>query len=79
MRITLIWLGHCPISFKKDVEWCWTSTEAEAFKFVKESLLHAPILALQDSDQPFSVVCDASDLAIGCVTDLIRASCAKDE
>ena len=50
---------------KKDVEWCWTSTKADAFKEVKESLLHAPILALLDSDQPFSVVCDASDFAIG--------------
>ena len=51
---------------KKDVEWCWTSIEDEAFKAVKESLLHAPILALPDSDRPFSVVCDASDFAIGC-------------
>ena len=51
---------------KKDVEWCWTSTEAEAFKAVKESLPHAPILAVPDSDRPFSVVCDASDFAIGC-------------
>ena len=31
---------------KKDVEWCWTSTEHEALKAVKESVLHAPILAL---------------------------------
>ncbi|OWY92540.1 LOW QUALITY PROTEIN: RxLR effector protein [Phytophthora megakarya] len=28
--------------------------------------LHAPILALPDPDCPFSVVCDASDFAIGC-------------
>ena len=49
----------------KDVEWCWTKTEHEAFTAVKESLLHAPILALPDPDRPFSVVCDASDFAIG--------------
>ena len=51
---------------KKNLKWCWTSTEAEAFKVVKKSLLHAPILALPDSDRPFSVVCDASYFAIGC-------------
>ncbi|POM60411.1 LOW QUALITY PROTEIN: Pol protein [Phytophthora palmivora] len=40
---------------KKDAEWS-----------IKESLLQAPILALPDPDRPFSVVCDASDFAIGC-------------
>ena len=51
---------------KKDVKWCWTSTEAEDFKAVKEGLLHSSILALPDSDRPFSVACDASDFFIGC-------------
>ena len=42
------------------------NTEHEAFQAVRESLLHAPILALPDPDRPFfSVVCDASDFAIG--------------
>ena len=50
---------------KRDVEWCWGNTEHEAVQAVKESLLHAPILALPDPDRPFSVVCDASDFAIG--------------
>ena len=50
---------------KRDVDWCWGDTKHEAFQAVKESLLHAPILALSDSDRPFSVVCDASDCAIG--------------
>ena len=50
---------------KKDVDWCWGNTEHEAFQAVKESLLHAPILALPDPDRPFSVVCDASEFAIG--------------
>ena len=48
---------------KKDVDWCWGNTEYDAFQAVKESLLHAPILALPDPDRPF-VVCDASDFAI---------------
>ena len=50
---------------KKDVDWCWGNTEHEAFQAVKESLLHAPILALPAPDRPFSVFCDASDFAIG--------------
>jgi hypothetical protein len=33
---------------------------------VKESLLHALVLALPDPDRPFSIVCDASEFAIGC-------------
>ena len=50
---------------KKDVDWCWGNTEHDTFQAVKESLLHAPILALPDPDRPFSVVYDASDFAIG--------------
>ena len=50
---------------KKDTAWCWTPVEHNAFTAVKNSLIHAPILALPNSDLPFSVVCDASDFAIG--------------
>ena len=42
------------------------SEHCEAFEAIKQSLLEAPILALPDPDRPFSVVCDASDFAIGC-------------
>jgi hypothetical protein len=51
---------------KKDADWCWITEHEDAFGAVKESLLHAPILALPDPDRPFSVVCDASDFAIAC-------------
>ncbi|KAG4043867.1 hypothetical protein PC123_g20673 [Phytophthora cactorum] len=51
---------------KKDAPWCWEAGHDEAFQAVKESLLRAPILALPGPDRPFSVVCDASDFAIGC-------------
>ncbi|GMF36749.1 unnamed protein product [Phytophthora fragariaefolia] len=37
-----------------------------AFEAIKNSLQSAPILALPDDDRPFSVLCDASDFAIGC-------------
>ena len=32
---------------------------------MKQSLVEAPVLALPDADKPFSVVCDASNFAIG--------------
>ncbi|GMF28605.1 unnamed protein product [Phytophthora fragariaefolia] len=51
---------------KRDPEWRWNAEHQDAFEAIKESLLHAPILVLPDPDRPFSVVCDASDLAIGC-------------
>ncbi|KAG3046868.1 hypothetical protein PC121_g20405 [Phytophthora cactorum] len=51
---------------KKDAPWYWEAGHDEAFQTVKENLLRAPILALPDPDRPFSVVCDASDFAIGC-------------
>ena len=50
---------------KKDADWCWSNTENSAFEAIKASLLKAPILALPDPERPFSVVCDASDFAIG--------------
>ena len=44
---------------KKDVDWCWGNTKHEAFQEVRESILHAPMLALPDPDRSFNVVCDA--------------------
>ncbi|KAE8877903.1 hypothetical protein PF005_g28450 [Phytophthora fragariae] len=52
--------------FKKDAVWSWTSEAQQAFEAIKSSLQSAPILALSDEERPFSVVCDASDFAIGC-------------
>ncbi|GMF48380.1 unnamed protein product [Phytophthora fragariaefolia] len=51
---------------KKDAEWRWNAKHQDAFEAIKNSLHHAPILALPDPDRPFSVVCDASDFAICC-------------
>ncbi|KAE8898744.1 hypothetical protein PF002_g15984 [Phytophthora fragariae] len=51
---------------KKDVVWSWTSEAQQVFEAIKSSLQSAPILALPDEERPFSVVCDASDFAIGC-------------
>jgi hypothetical protein len=51
---------------KNDADWSWTAEAQRAFEAIKQSLQSAPILALPDEDRPFSVVCDASDFAIGC-------------
>jgi hypothetical protein len=51
---------------KKDAEWAWTAVHDAAFQRVKQSLMEAPVLALPDHRKPFSVVCDASNYAIGC-------------
>uniref|UniRef100_H3H3W5 Integrase catalytic domain-containing protein n=2 Tax=Phytophthora ramorum TaxID=164328 RepID=H3H3W5_PHYRM len=51
---------------KKEVEWLWDDEAQQAFEAIKSSLQSAPILALPDDDRSFSVVCDASDFAIGC-------------
>ncbi|KAF1327253.1 Pol protein, partial [Globisporangium splendens] len=57
------WLGKL---LAQDVEWDWTNDVMNAFIDVKESLVRAPVLALPDHTKAFSVVCDASDFAIGC-------------
>jgi len=51
---------------KKDAAWSWTTEHQDAFDGIKESLVSAPVLALPDFERPFSVVCDASDYALGC-------------
>ncbi|KAE8985399.1 hypothetical protein PR002_g22650 [Phytophthora rubi] len=51
---------------KKDAVWSWTYEAQQAFEAIKSSLQSAPILALPNEERPFSVVCDASDFAIGC-------------
>ncbi|CAI5705800.1 unnamed protein product [Peronospora effusa] len=50
---------------KKDAEWTWSKEQEDAFTSMKRSLVEAPVLALPDADKPFSVVCDASNFAIG--------------
>ncbi|GMG18210.1 unnamed protein product [Phytophthora fragariaefolia] len=55
-----------PSFLKKDAEWRWNAEHQHAFEAIKDSLFNTPILALPDPDRPFSVVCDASDFAIGC-------------
>ncbi|KAI9905517.1 hypothetical protein PsorP6_013812 [Peronosclerospora sorghi] len=49
-----------------DVEWHWDTQCQDAFDAVNQSLTEAPVLAIDDNERLFHVVCDASDFAIGC-------------
>ncbi|KAG3236108.1 hypothetical protein PI124_g18877 [Phytophthora idaei] len=51
---------------KKDSDWRLEHQHQDASESIKASLQQAPVLALPDETNPSSVVCDASDYAIGC-------------
>jgi hypothetical protein len=45
--------------------WAWTTIHTAAFERLKQSLLEAPVLAMPDYSRPFTVICDASNFALG--------------
>ena len=45
----------------------WTPEHDKAFKRLKEKLISAPLLAVQDPDRPWTIYTDASDVAIGAI------------
>ena len=49
----------------KDTKFKWTSKCQDAFEFLKEKLINAPILASPDMNKPFILTCDASKSAVG--------------
>ncbi|KAL1543963.1 hypothetical protein AAHA92_20873 [Salvia divinorum] len=49
----------------KDVKFNFTSDCLQAFEKLKEALVCAPILISPDWSQPFEIMCDASDVAVG--------------
>ncbi|POM60422.1 LOW QUALITY PROTEIN: Pol protein [Phytophthora palmivora] len=51
---------------KKDADWVWEQQHQDAFDSIKTILQQAPVLVLPDDNKSFSVVCNASDYAIGC-------------
>ncbi|POM78491.1 Reverse transcriptase [Phytophthora palmivora] len=51
---------------KKDADWVWEQQHHDAFDNIKASLQQVPVTALSNENKSFSVVCDASDYAIGC-------------
>ncbi|XP_073139087.1 uncharacterized protein [Henckelia pumila] len=51
----------------KDTPFNFDSTCLQAFEFMREILVTAPVLTSPDWDLPFEVMCDASDSAVGAV------------
>ena len=45
----------------------WTEQAEDAFLKLKSALVSAPVLATPNYEKPFSIACDASDVAIGAV------------
>ncbi|KAD6119185.1 hypothetical protein E3N88_10456 [Mikania micrantha] len=56
-----------PTSVKADVEFVFDDDCLRAFEYLKERLVSAPILIAPDWSQPFELMCDASDFAVGAV------------
>lgn len=52
---------------KAKTKFKWTSHAEDSFVKLKSLLVSAPVLAMPDYAQPFSIACDASDVAIGAV------------
>ncbi|XP_050888721.1 uncharacterized protein LOC127093866 [Lathyrus oleraceus] len=51
----------------KDIEFIFDEKCIEAFNLLKQALISAPIMQPPDWDQPFEIMCDASDYAVGAV------------
>lgn len=52
---------------KKNAHFVWGQEAQESFDFLKDALIHAPVLAFPDMELPFHVYTDASDKAVGAV------------
>lgn len=51
----------------KDVEFIFDEKCLEAFNLLKKALIFTPIMQPSDWNQPFEIMCDASDFAVGAV------------
>ncbi|XP_055959792.1 uncharacterized protein LOC130014856 [Mercurialis annua] len=51
----------------KDIPYEFTNDCLDAFARLKEALISAPIISSPDWTLPFELMCDASDIALGCV------------
>ncbi|KAD6796137.1 hypothetical protein E3N88_07033 [Mikania micrantha] len=52
---------------QKNQPFIWSSQQEEAFQLLKHKLCNAPILALPEGTDNFTVYCDASRQGLGCV------------
>jgi hypothetical protein len=53
--------------FQKDVAFDFDEKFLAAFRTLKSALVSAPIIPPPDWSQPFEIMCDASDYAVGAV------------
>jgi hypothetical protein len=51
----------------KDAEFIFDNKCLEAFQTLKQALISAPIMQTPDWNEPFEIMCDASDYAVGAV------------
>lgn len=52
---------------RKDCKWTWDTTQHDSFNMLKQSFLSEPVLMFPNTDQQFTVECDASDFALGAI------------
>nr|GFB74088.1 reverse transcriptase domain-containing protein [Tanacetum cinerariifolium] len=52
---------------EKEIPFIFSKECIEAFEILKNKLTEAPILVASDWNQPFKIMCDASDSAVGAV------------
>ena len=50
-----------------NIEFNFDEACLKAFEILKKALIFAPIIIAHDWDQPFELMCDASDFAVGVV------------
>ena len=49
----------------KDVEWCWSDTQEQAWSEVKNLITSAPVLSYYKPNEPLEVQCDSSQAGLG--------------
>jgi hypothetical protein len=62
---------------KNEQKWQWGSSEASAFRKLKELVTSAPVLTTPTDDQPFCVEADSSDFATGAVLSQLSSEDGK--
>ena len=52
---------------KKGVKFEWSRDAQHAWQTIKDNLVNSPILKHPDLDKRFTIICDASAYAVGCI------------